>query len=46
MKSTMGMMLYSNDLQFPILKAATKAPTNIRKIVPGPRIVPAINMDW
>lgn len=24
----------------PILKAATNAPTNMRKIVPGPRIVP------
>ena len=27
-----------------ILKAATKAPTNIRKIVPGPITVPAINI--
>lgn len=44
MKSRIGMMLYSKDGQLPILKAATKAPTNIRKMVPGPRIVPAINI--
>lgn len=39
-------MLYSKEGQLPILKAATKAPTNIRKMVPGPRMVPAINIVW
>ena len=40
----MGMRLQQNEYQLEILKAATKAPTNIRKIVPGPITVPAINI--
>jgi hypothetical protein len=44
MKNKMGIMLYWKLVQLSILKAATKAPTNIRKIVPGPRIVPPINI--
>ena len=35
--TTMGIRLYWKEVQFPILKAATKAPTNIRNIVPGPK---------
>jgi hypothetical protein len=35
-----GTMLYKKLLQLSILKAATKAPTNMRKMVPGPRIEP------
>lgn len=44
MKRRMGIMLYWKETQLPMWKAATKAPTNIRKMVPGPRIVPAINI--
>jgi len=33
-------MLYKKLVQMSILKAATKAPTNMRKMVPGPRIEP------
>lgn len=40
----MGYKLYSKEVQLSIRKAATKAPTNIRNIVPGPKIVPPINI--
>jgi hypothetical protein len=32
--------LYKKLVQTSILKAATRAPTNIRKMLPGPRIEP------
>jgi hypothetical protein len=35
-----GTMLYKKLVQLSILKAATKAPTIRRKILPGPRIEP------
>jgi hypothetical protein len=44
MKKRIGIMLYSKLVQLSMWKAATKAPTNIRKMVPGPRMVPPINM--
>lgn len=46
MKPKIGYRLYSKEVQLSIRKAATKAPTNIRNIVPGPRIVPPINIIW
>jgi hypothetical protein len=46
MNKKMGMMLAVNEVQLSILKAATKAPTNMRKMVPGPRMVPIININW
>jgi hypothetical protein len=36
----MGTMLHKKLSQMSILNAATKAPTNMRKMVPGPRIEP------
>ena len=36
----MGTMLHKKLVQLSILKAATKAPTNMRKMFPGPRIEP------
>ena len=44
MKKRIGTMLYSKLVQLSMWKAATNAPTNIRKMVPGPRMVPPINM--
>jgi hypothetical protein len=35
-----GTMLTKKLVQVSILKAATKAPTNMRKMLPGPRIEP------
>jgi hypothetical protein len=35
-----GTMLYKKLVQLSILKAATKAPTNMRKMLPGPIIEP------
>jgi hypothetical protein len=35
-----GTMLYQKLVQTSILKAATKAPTNMRKMLPGPRMEP------
>jgi hypothetical protein len=35
-----GTMLYKKLVQLSILKAATKAPTNMRKMLPGPRMEP------
>jgi hypothetical protein len=43
-KKRIGTMLYSKLVQLSMWKAATKAPTNMRKMVPGPRMVPPINM--
>jgi hypothetical protein len=40
MYKRMGTMLYKKLVQLSILKAATKAPTNIRKMFPGPRMEP------
>jgi hypothetical protein len=36
----MGTMLHQKLSQMSMWKAATKAPTNMRKMVPGPRIEP------
>jgi len=35
-----GTTLYKKLVQLSILKAATKAPTNMRKMLPGPRMEP------
>jgi hypothetical protein len=37
-----GTILYKKLVQLSILKAATKAPTNMRKMLPGPRMEPPI----
>jgi hypothetical protein len=42
--SIIGTKLTKNESQLEILKAAVKAPTNIRKMVPGPKTVPTIIM--
>ena len=35
-----GTMLYKKLVQMSMLKATTKAPTNMRKMLPGPRMEP------
>jgi hypothetical protein len=42
MKSMTGIKFQMKQVQFGILKAALKAPINIRKILPGPKMEPTI----
>ena len=46
MKSRIGTKLIKNAVQLSTLKAELKAPTNIRKMVPGPKTVPTIIIIW
>ncbi len=44
MKDINGRKFHKNDVQISIENTDTNAPTIIRNIVPGPNIVPTINI--
>lgn len=46
MKKMMGTMLAANECQLEIPNAVTIAPTSIRNMVPGPKIVPSIRRTY